>query len=84
MKEIGKNAFENCFFLRTITLSEAVTAIESEALCIHLEESIVKGTLTTIGKDAFKQCGALKQIPAVDFFVQRVFEVEETVTFNPQ
>ena len=55
LKRIGPRAFRFCLELESITIPDGVHTIEEEAfLCCRLKEAHIPGSVTTIGKDAFR------------------------------
>ena len=64
LKTISSSAFENCGNLKTITLPETVTKIDTYAFenCKKLEQIQIPSKTETIGRAAFLECSALQKI----------------------
>ena len=60
----GKNAYNNCKWLKKVTFKENVKEIGVNAFagCTNLEEIVLPLMLTTIGQFAFRGCQSLKDI----------------------
>ena len=65
---IGKDAFNNCHNLTTITLPECITVIGNKAFyqCDGLVEFTIPESVTTIGSSAFYYCSKLTSITIPD------------------
>ena len=63
-REIGKNAFENSKWLKSVRNARAVTKIGAQAFsgCQSLEGIELSGELREIGKRCFEHCVSLKEI----------------------
>ena len=61
---IGNNAFLNCAFLKTVTLSKNISVIESNAFngCTSLENIYNTENIKYIGASAFYNCSSLQNI----------------------
>lgn len=61
---IGKNAFENCYELTDVKMSNTVQTIESGAFlnCNELEQIVLSNNLQTLGDSAFQGCTMLKNV----------------------
>jgi hypothetical protein len=61
---IGKNAFEGCAKLTTVTLGQNVETVGDFAFlnCANLESVTISGNLITIGEQAFRLCKKLTSI----------------------
>lgn len=68
IREIGSNAFQGCYSLRTITLPDTITSIEKEAFsfCGALRDITLPDTITNIGDRAFLDCMSLTSITLPD------------------
>ena len=61
---IDKNAFYNCFYIKSVTIPESVTSIGDYAFCgcISLESVTIPENMTSIGSCAFYRCISLKGV----------------------
>ena len=64
LTEIGKNAFSDCYSLKSINLPEGLAAMGMYAFQnnISLKEIVLPSTLSNIGNYAFKNCVALEKV----------------------
>ena len=65
---IGKNAFEQCFGLTSITIPDGVTSIGGGAFsaCFGLTSITIGNSVTSIGDGAFSNCTSLTSITIPD------------------
>lgn len=65
---IANNAFENCYNLKNITISDGLGMIDDYAFanCTSLENVNIEANLSTIGHYAFSNCSSLKNITIPD------------------
>lgn len=63
-KTIGQSAFENCYFLKSLTIGNNVTSIGDYAFyqCSSLTSITIPNGVTSIGSTAFYGCKALTSI----------------------
>lgn len=61
---IGKNAFENCDNLQSVTIPNSVTSIGNYAFtyCSNLQSVTIPNSVTSIGNDAFRNCSSLQSL----------------------
>ena len=61
---IGKSAFFNCWFLKSVTIPNSVTNIESAAFgdCYELTCVTIPDSVTSIGREAFLYCHSLATV----------------------
>ena len=61
---IEDNAFENCIYLRTVTIPSGVTSIGEYAFydCVSLESMIIPSSVTSVGDNAFGMCQTLMYV----------------------
>lgn len=59
MKSIGYHAFDNCYYLNTISIPNGIISIDDYAFahCLNLTSIIMPNSLSSIGSDAFYCCG---------------------------
>ena len=64
VKEIGNEAFRNCYALEKVTIPGSVTKIGDEAFdsCESLKEIEIPEGVKEIGKQAFEYCDALEKV----------------------
>ncbi len=61
---IGDRAFQNCFFLSSVTIPDSVTSIGEGAFyeCISLTSITIPDSVTSIENNAFIYCSSLTQV----------------------
>ena len=61
---IGVNAFNNCYYLTSITIPNSVTSIGGSAFygCSGLTSVTIPNSVTSIGYDAFSGCSSLTSV----------------------
>ena len=64
IKQIGKNAFENCYYLKSIEIPNSVTTIGDYAFnsCLSLSEITLPNSLTSIGHGTFEFCISISTV----------------------
>lgn len=64
ISEIGENAFDSCWSLRSVNIPEKVTVINARTFedCRSLESIVIPQGVTAIGEYAFFKCGLLKTL----------------------
>ncbi|MBE6875927.1 MAG: hypothetical protein E7496_04265 [Ruminococcus sp.] len=64
VQNIGEGAFNNCLYLRDVTLSSGMENIEVELFkdCHALENVVIPDSITRIRRNAFNGCNALKTV----------------------
>jgi hypothetical protein len=62
--QIGKEAFESCYFLKKVILSNSITEIPEMmfSYCQSLQEIIIPNFVTRIGMEAFENCDSLTNL----------------------
>lgn len=62
--EIGASAFENCYALESVVISDGVTVVGDKAfgICSSLRSVILPDGIVTIGEGAFAKCYALQSV----------------------
>lgn len=65
---IDSDAFQNCAFLRSVTIPEGYVTVYTSAFedCAHLTTVYLSGTVKDIGYGAFAGCSSLKSITIPD------------------
>lgn len=65
--EIGENAFDSCYALRSVNIPPGVTEIKNNTFSgTAIEEIVFPGGLKKIGCYAFLECGALRELVIPD------------------
>lgn len=64
IKSIGKEAFNDCQYLISVTIPESVTSIGKNAFerCVSLKNITIPDGVTSIGNNAFSGCESLQSI----------------------
>ena len=77
---IGENAFENCDFLKEVTIPDSITEIGRFAFydCEELEKITIGKNVTLIDEYAFAECSSLKRMEIPD----GVTVIENSLFYN--
>ena len=79
---LGKNAFNSCYALTTMSLPDSLKSIGVSAFenCSALKKMVIPGGVTTIGLDAFRYCSNLAAFEVMP--ENASFEAEDGVLFT--